>query len=156
MKKTISQYANAVASSSGLSGKSSASSSSPAMSAASVSAQEKIQRILASQWDSRLRRVDNKFVKTSRLSEGGEPQQPQQQPQQQQPPKSPTAGSRLLLRESRLELNQSLLERLRNPSQQVQFYEAIQESMQRPDKTPPKLLNGASSVNPGQWRKRHK
>ncbi len=58
-------------------------------------------------------------------------------------------NKRPLLRQSKLELNQGLLQRLRNPSQQVQFYEAIQQSMQRPDKTPPKLLSSDTSINPG-------
>lgn len=55
---------------------------------------------------------------------------------------------KVLLRESKLELNQGLLERLRNPSQQVEFYEAIQQSMQSADKTPPKLLNSSANINP--------
>jgi hypothetical protein len=72
--------------------------------------QQRIQRILASQWDSRLRKVENKFVKTgSRVGSagggGGEDAL-------QTTPKKP------LLRESKLELNRGLLERLRAPSQQ--------------------------------------
>ena len=86
--------------------------------------------------------MDNKFVKTARVSGGGTPE-------------SSSAGAeqdvqkKVLLRESKLELNQALLERLRNPSHQVEFYEAIQQSMQSADKTPPKLVNSSTNINPG-------
>ena len=147
MKKTISQYANAVAGSGGGAGGKAASNSQGGSAAASPSAaaaQEKIQRILASQWDSRLRKVDNKFVKSSRTSEGTGCAL-------SDAPKSPSGLSKpVLLRESKLELNRVFLDRLQSHhSQQVEFYEAIQQSMQRPDRSPPKLLSGAS-VNPGE------
>ena len=86
----------------------------------------------------RLRKVDNKFVKTGRVASPADLSNSDDPPQK-----------KILLRESKLELNQSLLERLRNPSQQVEFYEAIQQSMQSADKTPPKLLNSSSNINPG-------
>ena len=57
-----------------------------------------------------------------------------------------------IIRESKLVLNQKLLERLRNPSHQVEFYQAIQNSMQSADKIPPKLVEGpASLINPGDF-----
>ena len=63
--------------------------------------------------------------------------------------KSPTKP---IIRESKLVLNQKLLERLRNPSHQVEFYQAIQKSMQSADKIPPKLVEGhASLINPGNF-----
>lgn len=133
VKKSITQYADAMATKSKserLSNDKAEHKSSPSTS----ENHEKIQRLLASQWDSRLRKVDNKFVKTGRLSLPGSVTSEAKKP---------------LLRESKLELNHGLLETLRNPSQQVQFYEAIQQSMQRPDKTPPKLLNSAKTINPG-------
>lgn len=54
-----------------------------------------------------------------------------------------------IIRESKLVLNEKLLERLRKPAQQVEFYQAIQRSMQSADKTPPKLVQGSSMINPG-------
>ena len=45
-----------------------------------------------------------------------------------------------LIRESRLKLNQEVLEQLRVPSQQVKFYQAIQRSMQNADRKPPRLI----------------
>ena len=57
-----------------------------------------------------------------------------------------------IIRESKLVLNQKLLERLRNPSHQVEFCQAIQNSMQSADKIPPKLVEGpASLINPGDF-----
>ena len=57
-----------------------------------------------------------------------------------------------IIRESKLVLNQKLLERLRRkPSHQVEFYSAIQRSLQSADKVqPPKLVEG-SSINPGNF-----
>lgn len=60
-------------------------------------------------------------------------------------------GKSEIIRESKLVLNQKLLERLRKPSQQVEFYQAIQRSMQSADKTPPKLVQGSSMINPGDF-----
>jgi hypothetical protein len=75
--------------------------------------QQRIQRILASQWDSRLRKVENKFVKTgSRVGSSGGGGGGGGEDALQTTPKKP------LLRESKLELNRGLLERLRAPSQQ--------------------------------------
>lgn len=54
-----------------------------------------------------------------------------------------------IIRESKLVLNEKLLERLRKPAQQVEFYQAIQRSMQSADKTPPKLVQGSAMINPG-------
>ena len=56
-----------------------------------------------------------------------------------------------IIRESKLVLNQKLLERLRKPSHQVEFYQAIQSSMQSEDKIPPKLVQGGSMINPGDF-----
>ena len=145
IKKSITQYADAISS------KSTSKPNSANLSGARDEDEfadenhEKIQRILASQWDSRLRKVDNKFLKTSRLSSIE-----QQQQQQQKSSSIITSSKQPLLRESKLELNQGLLERMRKPSQQIQFYEAIQKSMQVPGKTPPKLLNSSTSINPGE------
>ena len=104
--------------------------------------------MLASQWDSRLRKVDNKFVKTnSRI--------PSPDPPQDQPPlpvEKPVKP--VLLRESKLVLNEGLLDRLRSPSHQIEFYQAIQESMQSADKFPPKLVQEGhkkGSINPGHF-----
>ena len=105
---------------------------------------DKIERMLASQWDSRLRKVDNKFVKTG--SRTVSPEVPQDLPD------NPSVKP-VLLRESKLVLNEGLLERLRSPSQQKEFYQQIQESMQSADKNPPKLVQGVldkkGSINPG-------
>jgi hypothetical protein len=46
-----------------------------------------------------------------------------------------------LIRESRLKLNQEVLEQLRVPSQQVEFYQAIQGSMQSAERKPPRLID---------------
>jgi len=75
MKKSIAQYANAMASTaklpSSITGGGSQKSVGGGMDSSSGAA-EKIQRILASQWESRLRKVDNKFVKsTTRVPEEG-------------------------------------------------------------------------------------
>ena len=49
-------------------------------------------------------------------------------------------------------LNQKLLEDLRNPEEQVEFYHAIQKSMQSAADYPPKLVEGVSSmINPGNF-----
>ncbi len=61
----------------------------------------------------------------------------------------PSPTKAVIIRESKLVLNQKLLERLRKPAQQVEFYQAIQRSMQSADKTPPKLVQGSSMINPG-------
>ena len=112
---------------------------------------EKIERMLASQWDSRLRKVENKFVKTG--SRTVSPEVPLDQPDS--PVEKPSVKP-VLLRESKLVLNESLLERLRSPSQQKEFYSQIQESMQSADKNPPKLVQGVldnkGSINPGSRR----
>ena len=109
---------------------------------------DKIERMLASQWDSRLRKVDNKFVKTG--SRAVSPEVPQDQPDN---PGDKPSVKPVLLRESKLVLNEGLLERLRSPSQQKEFYQQIQESMQSADKNPPKLVQGVldkkGSINPG-------
>ncbi len=135
MKKSITDYVDAIATKSNKnSGPKSSSGEGSSGSEGSKEEDENLQRIqraLASQWDSRLRKVDNKFVKTGSRVPGSE---------------DPTSPKKPLLREAKLELNRGLLEKLRAPSQQVQFYEAIQKSMQSADKTPPKLL--ATSVNP--------
>lgn len=142
MKKSITEYANAVAAA--------ANKKNPDLEDNQDNAddkmQGKIQRILASQWDSRLRTVDNKFVKTRRVAspfsnEAGISQSLTSPP--------PSTSKPVLLRESKLVLNQKLLERLRKPSQQVEFYQAIQRSMQSADKVPPKLVEGSSMINPG-------
>ena len=67
------------------------------------------------------------------------------------------ASPKPLIRQPKLELNASLLEKMRDgPSQQIQFYEAIQQSMQDAEKTPPKLINSTdTSVNPGKKSKLH-
>ena len=55
-----------------------------------------------------------------------------------------------IIRESKLVLNEKLLERLRKPEKQVEFYQAIQKSMQSAAEYPPKLVQGVSSmINPG-------
>jgi len=57
-----------------------------------------------------------------------------------------------IIRESKLVLNQKLLERLRaKPSHQVEFYSAIQRSLQSADKVPAlaKLVEGSKMINPG-------
>ena len=57
-----------------------------------------------------------------------------------------------IIRESKLVLNQKLLERLRRkPSHQVEFYSAIQRSLQSADKVPQlaKLVEGSKMINPG-------
>lgn len=108
---------------------------------------EKIERMLASQWDSRLRKVDNKFVKTNSRIPSPDPPQDQIVIAVEKPAKP------VLLRESKLVLNEGLLERLRSPSHQIEFYQAIQESMQSADKFPPKLVQEGhkkGSINPGQ------
>ena len=46
-----------------------------------------------------------------------------------------------LIRESKLKLNQDVLEQLRVPSRQVEFYQAIQRSMQSAERKPPKLIH---------------
>ena len=68
-------------------------------------------------------------------------------------PKPASPVKKPLIRESKLVLNEKLLERLRQPSHQVEFYQAIQRSMQSADKTPPKLVQGpaASMINPGNF-----
>merc|ERR1712129_502113 len=54
-----------------------------------------------------------------------------------------------IIRESKLVLNEKLLERLRKPEKQVEFYQAIQKSMQSAAEYPPKLVQGVSSmINP--------
>jgi len=153
MKKSIAQYANAVAKvSPAASGPSASSAASTAgkkngvlasAQAADTSSQEKIQRILASQWDSRLRKVENKFVKSSsRLSDEGAVTKA-------------SSPKPLLLRQPKLELNQSLLQKLRSaPSQRAIFSEAIQQSLQSADKTPPRLLKSDVSINPGEENER--
>jgi len=108
---------------------------------------ERIERLLASQWDSRIRKVDNKNVKSS--SRVPSPEVPEDQPE-----KSPekAAAKPVLLRESKLVLNEGLLERLRSPTHLKDFYQAIQESMQSADKFPPKLVQEGlkkDSINPG-------
>jgi hypothetical protein len=81
---------------------------------------EKIEKMLASQWESRLRKVDNKFVKSgSRLPS---PDATQELPAEK-PPKS------VVLRESKLVLNEGLLDRLRSPTHLKEFYTAIQVSI---------------------------
>ena len=101
-----------------------------------------IRWVISAQWDSRLRKVDNKFVSSgSRIvaatGAGSSATSP-----------PPSPNKKPLLRESKLQLNTDLVEDLRrNPEGQAQFYEAIQRSMQSADKPPPKLLM-ASSVNP--------
>ena len=58
--------------------------------------------------------------------------------------------SKPIIRESKLVLNEKLLERLRKPEKQVEFYQAIQKSMQSAAEYPPKLVQGVSSmINPG-------
>ena len=68
------------------------------------------------------------------------------------PSPSPISNKKPIIRESKLVLNQKLLERLRRkPSHQVEFYSAIQRSLQSADKVqPPKLVEG-SSINPGNF-----
>ena len=57
-----------------------------------------------------------------------------------------------IIRESKLVLNQKLLEDLRNPEEQVEFYHAIQKSMQNAKFSAPKLVEGMSStINPGNF-----
>ena len=57
-----------------------------------------------------------------------------------------------IIRESKLVLNEKLLERLRKPEKQVEFYQAIQKSMQSAAEYPPKLVQGVSSmINPGKF-----
>ena len=98
---------------------------------------------LASQWSpSRLRKVENKFVKS-----GARVSSPNPKKDENCQPAAATAKP--LLRESKLVLNQKLLERLRKPSQQVEFYQAIQRSMQSADKVPPKLVQGPAFIHPG-------
>ena len=100
-----------------------------------------IRWVISAQWDSRLRKVDNKFV-----SSGARIVAAAGSSSATSPPPSP--NKKPLLRESKLQLNTDLVEDLRsNPEGQAQFYEAIQRSMQSADKLPPKLLM-ASSVNP--------
>ncbi len=78
IKKSITQYATAISclppgfssSTSSHSSPSTQKKAPPTVPKESKESHEKIQRILASQWDSRLRKVDNKFVKTSRISLG--------------------------------------------------------------------------------------
>jgi hypothetical protein len=54
-----------------------------------------------------------------------------------------------IIRESKLVLNEKLLERLRKPEKQVEFYQAILKSMQSAAEYPPKLVQGVSSmINP--------
>eukprot|EP00094_Tigriopus_californicus_P001742 TCALIF_01684-PB protein Name:"Similar to trx Histone-lysine N-methyltransferase trithorax (Drosophila virilis)" AED:0.11 eAED:0.18 QI:0/0.63/0.41/0.91/0.90/1/12/267/3483 len=132
IKKSITKYADAVAKGASTRELDADNNDEPSDESQSQEMQQKIQRILASQWDSRLRKVDNKFLKTTRVStdETSSPSSYVKPP---------------LLRKSQLELNQVLLESMRKPSQQVQFYEAIQQSMQNADKTPPKLLSEASN-----------
>ena len=104
---------------------------------------EKIERLLASQWDSRLRKVENKFVKSgSRIPS---PEVPEERPEK------PAGNKPVLLRESKLVLNEGLLERLRSPTHLKDFYQAIQESMQSAEKFPPKLVQEGQkgSINPG-------
>ena len=65
-------------------------------------------------------------------------------------PATPIAKAKKpIIRESKLVLNQKLLERLRKPSHQVEFYSAIQRSLQSADKVPPKLVEGSNMINPG-------
>ena len=76
MKKSITQYADAMTSKKEVAGSSSGRKEKKVAKAKNEEKvedeeskdemQEKIQRMLASQWDSRLRKVENKFVKTSR------------------------------------------------------------------------------------------
>lgn len=134
IKKSITKYADAVAKGASSLDLDTGNDDERSDESQSQEMQQKIQRILASQWDSRLRKVDNKFLKTTRVSTDAA----QSSSSYVKPP---------LLRKSQLELNQVLLESMRTPSQQIQFYEAIQQSMQNADKTPPKLLSEAS--NPG-------
>ena len=60
--------------------------------------------------------------------------------------KQPVAKSTPLIRESRLKLNDEVLEQLKYPSHQVEFYQAIQRSMQSSERKPPNLIN--SMQNP--------
>ena len=106
---------------------------------------EKIERILASQWDSRIRKVDHKCVKSGTEAPEEKPEKPTEMP-----------AKPVLLRESKLVLNESLLERLRSPSHLKDFYQAIQESMQSAEKVPPKLVtegHNKDSINPGKHAK---
>ena len=108
---------------------------------------EKIERLLASQWDSRLPKVENKFVKSgSRIPS---PEAPEERLE-----KATGTGTKpVLLRESKLVLNEGLLERLRSPAHLKDFYQAIQESMQSSEKFPPKLVQEGQkgSINPGKY-----
>ena len=88
-----------------------------------------------------------RVVPSPPTSDGGRPTSHSEEEHSQTPQRQKKKA--FLLRESKLELNQGLLERLRNPSQQVEFYEAIQQSMMSADKTPPKLLNSSDNINPG-------
>lgn len=68
------------------------------------------------------------------------------------PSPSPISNKKPIIRESKLVLNQKLLERLRaKPSHQVEFYSAIQRSLQSADKVPQlaKLVEGSKMINPG-------
>ena len=121
MKKSISDYADAVANQPN-----------------KDKDMSKIGRILASQWDSRLRKVDNKFVNTNRAPDDDDDGEYVDVEEDKQP--------KALIRESKLVMNTKMLENLRTPSKQVEFYSAIQRSMQSADKTPPKLVEGG--INP--------
>ena len=68
------------------------------------------------------------------------------------PKTSSSSAPKPIIRESKLVLNQKLLEDLRNPEEQVEFYHAIQKSMQNAENNPPKLVEGVSSmINPGKF-----
>ena len=60
--------------------------------------------------------------------------------------KQPLVKSTPLIRESRLKLNDEVLEQLKFPSHQVEFYQAIQRSMQSSERKPPNLID--SMQNP--------
>merc|ERR1711956_176143 len=82
-------------------------------------------------------------VKESDIGGKEEDLEEELEPGEIRPPNKP------IIRESKLVLNEKLLERLRKPEKQVEFYQAIQKSMQSAAEYPPKLVQGVSSmINP--------
>ena len=130
------------------------------------------------EWDSRLRKVENKFVKSGSRVEALPPSDTKYSAEDQDmnpgtptiqpvsktkkpliratkflnhsddlvedpPMKSniKTCTTTPLIRESKLKLNNKVLKQLRLPSRQVEFYQAIQSSMQSSKRKPPNLIS---------------